>query len=98
MPVLRKTISVLPSNGLSAEVSNLVPNPACPTGPTGGPPVSSHAVVRPSSDTDHDTCNSPRAEENAPYLPALVAGSWNIRPRLTASLAGRYSGSPFRVN
>ena len=30
-------------------------------------------MLRRSSDTDHDTCNSPRGEENAPYFPALVA-------------------------
>src|ERR1700754_3377960 len=97
MPVLRKAISVLPSNGVSAELSNLVPKPAFPIGPTGGPSVSSHVTVRRSSDTDHDTCNSPRGEENAPYLPALVASSWNIKARLTASLAGRNKELPFRV-
>ena len=68
-------MSVLPSKGRNAEFSNLVPKPGCPIGPTAGPSVSSQAMLRRSSDTDHDTCNSPRAEENAPYFPALVASS-----------------------
>src|ERR1700733_6684784 len=98
IPVFRNAISVLPSNGLSAELSNLVPKPAFPIAPTGGPSVSSHATLRRSSVTDHDTCNSPRGDENAPYFPALVASSWNINAKLTASLAGRNNGLPFRVN
>ena len=36
--------------------------------------------------------------ENAPYLLALVASSWNISDSVTASLAGRNSRSPFSVN
>ena len=32
IPVFRNAISVLPSNGLSAEFKSLVPKPAAPTG------------------------------------------------------------------
>src|SRR5207302_8304984 len=74
-PLFRKRISVLPSNARSADVNSLVPKPAGPTFSTAGPSVSSQVTLRRFSDTDHDTCNSPRAEENAPYLPALVASS-----------------------
>src|SRR3954467_12363233 len=87
----------LASKARSADFNSLVPKPAGPTVSTGGPSVSSQVTLRRSSDTDHDTCNNPRAEENAPYFPALVASSWNINARLTASLAGRKSAGPFRV-
>ena len=82
----------------SADCSSLVPKPAAPTFSTAGPSVSSQVMLRRSSDTVQDTCSRPRAEENAPYFPALVASSWKISARLTASLAGRNSGSPFRLN
>src|ERR1700694_2478818 len=97
MQVFKKAISVLPSNGLRADFNSLVPKPASPMVPTEGPSVSSQVMLRRSSATDHDTCNSPFAAENAPYFPALVASSWNIKARLTASLAGRNKGLPFRV-
>src|ERR1700730_5085812 len=74
-PVFKKTISVLPSKDLSADLSSLVPKPASPIVPIGGPSVSSQVMLSRSSDTDQDTCNSPRGEENAPYFPALVASS-----------------------
>ena len=63
------------SKGPSAEFSSLVPKPASPIAPTAGPSVSSQVILSRSSDTDHDTCSSPRGEENAPYFPALVASS-----------------------
>src|SRR4051812_16465529 len=74
-PVFRKLISVLPSNARSADCNSLVPKPSAPTFSIEGPSVSSQVRLRRSSDTDHDTCNSPRGEENAPYFPALVANS-----------------------
>src|SRR3982074_3692547 len=58
-PVRKNAISVLPSNGLSAEFSNLVPKPAAPTVPIGGPSCSSQTTVRRSPATDQDTCNRP---------------------------------------
>ena len=67
-PVLRKLTSVLPSNGVSADCSSLVPKPGVPICSTGGPSVSSQVTLRRSSERVHDTCKSPRAEENAPEV------------------------------
>src|SRR4030088_1942719 len=67
-PERKNAISVLPSNGLSAEFNSLVPKPASPTVSIGGPSVSSQTIVTRSSLTAQDTCSIPLAEENAPYL------------------------------
>src|SRR5579872_4186702 len=44
-PVFKKLISVLPSNGLSADSSNLEPKPASPILPIAGPSVSSQLTL-----------------------------------------------------
>ena len=74
-PVFKNAISVLPSKGRSADFNSLVPKPASPIAPIGGPSVSSQVMLSRSSDADHDTCSSPWVAENAPYFPALVASS-----------------------